>query len=957
MSLCTELRGRSSERQFLSNLLMNARSGRSQVLLLRGEAGIGKTALLEFLIRSAATCRVTRAAGVPSEMDFAFASLHQLCSPFLDRLDELPYPQRDALGTTFGLQSGNTPDRFLIGLAVLTLLSNVAEEQPLLCVVDDAQWLDKASGQILGFVARRLRARRTALVFAARESNEEPKVTGLPELVLARLSSGDTAALLDSAVAGPLDPRIRERILAEAQGNPLAVLELARDLCSSPLTIGPDHTTSSTPLSVRTLKRGFLPQLDGLPQQARQVLLLAAADPVGDLPMLWRAARSMGMAMEALTAVETAGLLEWRDQVRFRHPLVRSAVYRAATTMDRRKVHHALAEVTDPAEDADGHAWHRARAAAGPDETVASELERSADRAMNGGGLAAAAGLLEAAALLTPDPARRAQRALDAAHGKARAGATEDALALLAVAQAGPLDDTETARVELLHAHLSLDSRHGERALPQLLSAARRLEWIHPELARETYLDALSAAMLAARPTSGEILELRQVAEALREVQLPTEPSKSDLLLRGLAVLYTDGYPAAAPSLHDTVRAFASDALTMDEAVRFAWLVAWAAADLWDDVNWDALTRRHLATIREAGALTVLPVALNSRVIYDLMSGDLAEAEALVAEARWVADVTGGQNPVAPYGEVFLSAMRGHASRAVPQIRELLADTTVRGEGVGSNMLNLFQAVLFNGLGRYEEALNTAEVAAAEPLELGPPKWALAELVEAGVHSGNRPAAATALEQLSSFARASGTELALGIEAGRRALLSRGDAAESSHREAIERLRHTGIRVEQAREQLRYGEWLRREGRRIDARTQLRTAHEALTAMGVDGFADRARRELLATGETVRKRTVETAGDLTAQEAHIARLAAEGLTNLEIGEALYISPRTVEWHLRKVFAKLDVTTRRQLQKSLPDSARSATPSRPGGQSVVPLDSALRASTKDGRSARLAVKVT
>jgi DNA-binding CsgD family transcriptional regulator len=908
------MRDRERERETLRDLVASARAGRSRVLVLRGEAGIGKTALLEFLKSEADTCRLAQAAGVESELELAFASLHLLCRPFLDGLAGLPAPQREALSTAFALRPGHPPDRFVVGLAVLTLLSTVAEQQPLICVIDDAQWLDQASAQTLEFVARRLVAEPMALVFAVREPGERPMLAGLPELVVGGLDGHDAAALLDSTVAGPLDARVRDRILAETHGNPLALLELPRQLSAVELTFGPgpDHVVSR-------LEQGFLRQVRALPERSRQLLLLAAAEPVGDVRLLRRAAERMGIGDEAMGDAE--GLLDLRHRAAFRHPLVRTTVYRAATTTERRAVHGVLAEVTDPAEDPDRRAWHRARAAHGPDETVAAGLEESAGRALGRGGVAAAAAFLEAAASMTPDPVRAAHRSLSAAQAKVTAGSFDDATALLAAARAGRLGEAEQAQVQLLRARISLHSEHGNTALPLLLSAAGRLERIDPKLARETYLEAFAAAMFAGRLATGSEIGMRQVAAAMRDVRLPATPAKPDLLLHGVGVLFTDGYAAAAPGLLGTVGAFGTDELTMDEAVRFAWLAACAATDLWDDVNWGVLTRRHLDAIRAVGALSVLPVALHSRVIYDLYSGDLAEAEALVAESHWVADVTGGQNTMIPYGDVCLAAMRGDAATAEPQFARMLDDITARGEGVGLNMVGWFQAVMFNGLGRYEDALRAARPAAGSPLELGPPKWALAELVEAGVRGGDTAAAGGAFEQLCSFTRASGTEAALAVEAGRRALLRPGADAEDHYREEIERFGRTTLRVELARARLRYGEWLRRNDRRADARTQLRTAYEAFTAMGVGAFSERARRELAATGETIRPRTAEAAAVLTHQESHVARLAADGLTNPEIGAALFLSPRTVEWHLRKVYAKVGVSTRRQLRQSLP--ARSA----------------------------------
>lgn len=915
------LRGRRRECDALSGLVATAQAGRSQVLVLRGEAGIGKTALLEFLVDLASGFRVARAAGVESEMELAYASLHQLCSPYLDRAGDLPPPQRNALGTAFGRQSGSTPDRFLLGLAVLSLFSELAEEEPLICVVDDAQWLDQASVQTLEFVARRLGAEPVGMVFAVRGTDEGPKLAGLPELIVRGLSSGDAAALLESAVPWPLDPRVRDRVLAESHGNPLALLELPRGLTATELAFGGTGGGNPTPL-VNRLEQGFVRQLGLLPRQSRTLLLAAAAEPVGDATVLWRAAERLGIRTDAATATEAAGLIELGDGVRFRHPLVRSAVYRSATPAERREVHHALAAVTDPDLDPDRRAWHRARAVVGTDETVAAELEGAAQRALSYGGLAAAAAFLETAAALTPDRARRARRSLAAAQAEAPAGAFEEALSLLAAAQAGPLDEAGQARIDLLRAQIAYNSSHRNEALPLLLAAARRLEPLDGKLARETYLDAMSAAVFSGHLAAGPASGVRQVAEAARGAPPPEVPGKADLLLEGMAVLYTEGYAASAPLLHRAVQAFGSEELTMDEAFRSAWVGVVAAVDLWDDAHWDVLSQRHLDVVRTSGALSLLPVALATRAVFDIHSGDLAAAASLVAERQWVAEVTGGENRPTPLPEAWLAAVQGHEKPAELLIQDTVDDAVARGLGANLAMMHSARAVLCNGLGRYEDALAAARESAAEPLDSGPRNWALAELVEAGVRGGHTDVAAAAFEQLSAMTRASGTDLALGIEAGRCALLRDDDAAEELYREAIVRLGHTRMRVELARSQLRYGEWLRRRGRRVDARAQLRTACEALAAMGVEAFADRARRELLATGETVRRRTVETAGDLTAQEAHIARLASEGLTNPEIAAQLYLSPRTVEWHLRKVFTKVGVTTRRQLRRSLHEARTS-----------------------------------
>jgi DNA-binding CsgD family transcriptional regulator len=909
--------GRSNEHETLTGLIAAAKAGRSQVLVLRGEAGIGKTALLDFAINRAVGCRVGRAAGVESEMELPFASLHQLCSPFLDRLEGLPAPQQEALGTAFGLQSGSAPDRFLLGLAVLTLLSEVAEERPLLCVVDDAQWLDQASSQILEFVACRLVAERVAMLFAVRDADGERPLAGLPELLVQGLTPQNAATLLDSAVTGPLDPRVRDRILAESRGNPLALLELPRGPSAADLVFGgsPGVTTSVA----HRLEQTFMQQVQPLPRDSRQLLLAAAAEPVGDVPLLRRAAERLGIGTHAVAAAEEAELIELRDRVRFRHPLVRSAVYQSATGAERRQVHSALADVTDREKDPDRRAWHRACAAVGPDEAVAAELEQSAGRALSQGGLSAAASFLERAALLTPDPARRAQRSLAAAQAKITAGAFDEAATLLATAEAGAIGEAERARIQLLQAQMSFATNRGNEGLPLLLAAARRLEPLDEDLARDTYLDAFSASLFAGRMAAGP--GAREVAEAVRRMPPPANPRKGDLLVQGLSVLFADGYAPAVDLSHRAVRAFVDQELTMDEALRSAWIAASTAVSLWDDAGWDHLTRSHLNTARDAGALSALPLALTSRVFVHLFTGDLYAAESLVQETRFVEEVTGGMSSLAPYGEVCLAAFRGDAERAEPLIQECLDIFAARGEGVGVNMMHWARAVLCNGIGRYGDALAAAAEASLDPLELGPPKWALVELVEAGVRAGNTAAAAAALETLSAMAHASGTEWALGLEASRRALLPDGAAAEDHYREGIERLTRTSMRVDLARAQLLYGEWLRREGRRVDARAQLRTAYETLSAMRMEAFAERARHELLATGETVRKRTVESSGELTAQEAHIARLAGQGLTNPEIGAALFVSPRTVEWHLRKIFTKLGITNRRELRRHLEGADR------------------------------------
>ncbi|HYZ62449.1 MAG TPA: AAA family ATPase [Acetobacteraceae bacterium] len=915
------LLGRRSECDALSRLLEEVRAGRSGVLVVRGEAGIGKTALLDYAAAAACDLTVVRAVGVESEMELTFAGLHQLCGSMLDRLERLPDPQQDALATAFGLTVGPAPDRFLVGLAVLSLMSEVADERPLVCLVDDAQWLDQASAQALAFAARGLLAEPVLLVFATREPGTD--LTRLPELVVEGLQDADARELLSSVLPWPLDEQVRERILVETHGNPLALLELSRGRCPLELAGGfglPD----ALPLSGR-IEQGFRRQIAALPAQTQQLMQLAAADPVGDQALLWRAAQLLGIPAQAAAQAADAGLLDFGTGARFRHPLVRSAAYRSASPQDRQRAHRALAEATNPQTDPELRAWHRAQATSGPDNDVATELERSADRARSRGGFAAAAAFLERAASLTTDPALQAERALAAADAKVQAGAFDTAQELIDIAEAAPLDQLQHARVDLLRAQLAFASQRNNDAAPLLLKAARRLERIDVDFARTTYLDAMKAAMFAGSlaRADGGVLAVAQAARAAPPT--PHPPRAHDLLLDGLAAHYGEGYSAGWPLLDRALTAFECD-ISPDEALRWLWLACIVALNVWDDARWDTLSHRHVEAARHAGALSELPLALSFRIYMLLFAGDLAAAAALIQEAQTTTEATGGN--LASYGALGLAALRGHGDDIAVLTETVRKEVTLRGEGSGLAATEWANAVLYNGLGRYEEALAAAEQG-SQDLTIGLATWCLVELIEAGVRTGALTPATEALQRLSEMTTASGTDWALGVEARSRAMLREGEVAERLYQEAIQRLARTRVRTELARAHLVYGEWLRRENRRVDAREQLRTAHEMFTVMGVQGFAERTRRELLATGETVRKRTVETGSELTAQEAQIARLARDGLSNPEISTQLFISSRTVEWHLRKVFAKLGISSRRQLRTALPATARRTLPTNPG----------------------------
>jgi len=902
---------RQRERAALDSLLADLRSGRGRALVVRGEAGVGKSALLEYVAGVAAGMQVARAAGVESEMELAFAGVHLLCAPLLDRLERLPAPQRDALGVAFGLREGAAPDRFMVALAVLTLLAEAAEERPLLCVVDDAQWLDRASAQVLAFAARRLLAEPVGLVFAAREPGEQ--LRGLADLEVRGLPEQDARTLLRSVVRFRLDEQVRDRILAETNGNPLALLELPRGLGPAQLA-GGFGMVGAVPARI---EQGFRRRLEALPADTRSLMLVAAAEPAGDPTVVWRAAGRLGIPASAAAAADADGLLEIGTRVRFRHPLVRSAVYSAASLPQRRAVHLGLAEETDRARDPDRRAWHLAAAAPGPDEEVAAELERSAGRAQARGGMAAAAAFLQRAVELTAEPARRSERALAAAQANLQAGALETAAELVNVAGEGPLDEFQQARAALLRGQIAFASGGGSDAPALLMKAAKQLEPLDTALARQTYLDAWLAAMFAGRFAGAG--DLYEVSRAARSAPPPAgAPRPSDLLLDGLAVLVTEGRAQAAPRLRRAARVFAEEEIALADRLRWGFLAVVAAIMVWDEQRWHTIEVRQLQSCREAGLLAQLVIYVNSTAILLAWRGDFAAAASLVTEAEAIAAATGTR--FAPFAALWLAGFRGTEAEASPLIEAVIKDSRATGQGLAIQESQRFSAVLHNGLGHYETAVGQAQQASEQAPELFTSMWALPELIEAASRTGQTRLAADALGRLAEATSAGQTDWGQGIYSRSRALLSDGADAEGWYRDAVDRLSRTGFRPELARAHLLYGEWLRREGRRTDARAQLRTAYDMCAAIGMEAFAERARRELLAVGETVRTRTAEPYDQLTPQEAQIARLARAGMSNAEIAAQLFLSARTVEWHLRKVFAKLEISSRRQLEQALPDGA-------------------------------------
>ncbi len=901
------LLGRQRQQAVFERLLEAAREGHGGVLVVHGDPGVGKTALLEYALETANDFRVVRTSGAEGELELDYAALQQLCSPLLALIERLPDPQRDALDVAFGLSAGQAPSPFLVGLAVLGLLSEAAEQQPLLCMIDDAQWLDDASGAALAFVARRLLAERIALTFATRDVGS--RLLRFPQLRVDPLGRRDARALLESILPARLDESVLERIVAETGGNPLALLELPRGLTPGQLAGGFD-LPAALPLSAG-IEESFRRRLARLPRDARRLLLLAAAEPVGDPALLWRAAHQLGIPETTTAAVESEGLLRLDGEVAFRHPLVRSAVYGAAEPNERRVVHRALADATDPQIDPDRRAWHRAQAASVPDEEVAAELEQSAARAQARGGFAAAAAFLERSVALTIDPTRRANRALRAAEAKRTTGALDSALGLAAVAERGPLDDLQRAQLDVLLGRIAFAGNRGNDASPLMLKAASRLEHVDVRLALETYLDALIAALFAGRLAVDANAYV--VATAARAAPRSGEPPRaSELLLDGLALLITDGYASGTAVLKQAISAFRDGDVGPDERLRWSWAAGASAGLVWDHESWDVLTAREEELARQVGALTVLPITLSTRAGVRVLTGDVAGAGFLVDQVQVVTDASDNQR--LPNAALFVAAFRGEESDARQLIEAVTKDSLARGEGLAVAVASWATAVLCNGLGKYEDALRAASEALEDPNDLLYSGWATVELIEAASRTGRTERTKPALEQFVERTDASGTDWALATQARCRAVLSGVDDAEALYREAIERLLPTRLRLDLARARLLYGEWLRRQSRRLDARNELRTAYEMFTDFGMNAFAERARIELQATGEHARKRSVDTLGQLTPQEEQIARLAAQGDTNREIAAQLFISTSTVEYHLRKAFRKLGVKSRTQLAR-------------------------------------------
>lgn len=905
------LLGRQREQQVLADLLAGARDGRSGVMVLRGEAGIGKTSLLRYVLARASGFRTIRLSGNESEMELAYAGLHQLCASFLGRIDRLPPPQQRALQIALGMADGEPPDRLIVGLAVLTLLCEASRERPTVVVVDDAHWVDAASMQALAFVARRLLADPVVLLFAACRPRPDGLLIGLPEITLRGLSDHDARSLLASTVPGDLNEQMRENIIAEAGGNPLALTELHRVL--SPAELAGGFGIADAAQLTSKLERGFAQRLSQLTPEAKTLLLIAAADPLGERTWLLAAAQLLDVSGDALETAESAGLIAVNGRVRFRHPLIRSAVYRGATPGERRRAHGALAEVIDgPAAD-EHRAWHLAHTVSAPDENIAAALENAAEHARARSGVAAAAAFLGFAADLTPDPGLRVRRALAAAREKLDAGAPEAAAKLLTGAQQFTDDKFLTAKIDLLLAESASAARRSSEATSLLMTTAKRLIDLDPELARETFFEALTAAILAGRLAVPGTCTMA-VAVAAREAAQQLGGGRIvDQMLDGLVARVIDGYVAGAPLMSAAVDEFRKQDVADAVDPRWYDMATRIALDLFDHDAFEELSGRQLELHRRAGLLASLPVGLATRAAADVFAGRLSEAAAHLAEGEVITTAIGGQQ--LRRSDPLLAAYRGQDKRCTEIVQATLdAGAVEHGQGfsVAAGLFAL--SVLHNGLGQYGEALSAAEQAVQYD-DVAIHGYALVELVESAARCGDLATATDALDRLVERAEASGTDTALGLAARSRALIGDGPAAEAEYVAAIEHLTRSPAVVFLARTRLVYGEWLRRQNRRVDARAQLHAAVEMFTEMGADGFGERANRELEATGETVRKRQGAPTVELTAQESYIARLAREGHTNSEIAAQLFISPRTVEWHMGKIFTKLGVSSRKELRNS------------------------------------------
>lgn len=894
---------RHRERTQLDTVLKHVREGRSSTLLLDGGAGVGKTTLLDYLAERTAGFRVLSVTGIQSEVELAFAALHQLCLPLDDTMASLPTPQREALEITFGQRQGVAPSKFMVGLATLSLLAEASRVAPILCIIDDAQWLDEASAQALGFVARRLAFEPVGMVFALRAQSAAGAFEGVPPIVVDGFERRDAEALLSSLVPGHIDRRAMDRVLDEADGNPLAIVESARALSRAEIAMGMIlPTTTASPSRMEEHYQGLL---RALPEDTQRLLLVAAAEPSAQPQVIFAAAAKLGADATAIQPAVEAGLAT--VPVRFSHPLVRSAVYRAASPDAVRAAHAALAAVATGDADRDLLAWHRARSVSGTDDDAATDLALAAARLGARGGTAAAAALLRQAVEVTSNRFHKAEWLLRIAQAELAGGQYELAARDIAAAAAGELTDGLLAEAKLTQARIAFARDRGGGSVALLLNAAEHLAPDDAESAREAYLEAFSAAMFGASLARTSVQE---VAERWLDADLSSGAGPAHTLLDAMSRVLLDDNAPSRRAMQVALAPFQMGVVDESTHLHWMWHATIAALAAWDFDTWDAVSERHLVLAREAGDYTELPIALTTRAYAHLFRGEFSAALDAVREMETIASVTGGL--MAPTAAIGAAALQGAVDELDRLVQETVVDADKRADGSGLAIAYWGEAVLNNSRGNYEDALRWGRLAdrQSNPLHSAA-HWALVETIEAA----SRLPGTDASQELSRLEAATapyGSDWARGIYARSKALLSPDSEAESHFVDALQFLERSPSRLDFARATLLYGEWLRRRKRLGDAREELERAHQLLVDMGATDFALRAARELQAAGIRIGPSDAAFGADLTPQEAQIAQLAGQGLTNGEVAARMFLSSRTVEYHLGKVFTKLKITSRRQL---------------------------------------------
>ena len=914
--------GRSAEQAALGRLVDSLAHGLSAALVLRGDAGVGKTALLAQLPHIAPDVDFTWLSGVESETSLGFAGLHRLLIPHLHRMQEVPPVQRSALASALGLTEAKPTNVFLVGQAVLTMLADAAQARPLVCVIDDAQWLDQESVEVLAFVARRLFAEQLGVVFSVREPPRNQQFEGIAELSISGLETEEAAAMLATITSQRVDPKVAEHVAQMVAGNPMAVGEVGRQLADARLT--PDLLLNGPLPLGRRLEEHFRTQVQDLPASCRAVLLLAATHTSTDTAVLRRAAALDGLDLEAAAPAQTNSLIERGADIRFRHPLIRAAVYAAASPAERRHAHKTLAAVIDKTTDRDQHAWHLAAATLLPNENVAAELEGCAVIARSRGGYSDEASFLARAAALSPDSSRAASRYLDSATAALNSGAPHRATELLNLATPHLREPFARVHAQLIHVDIIINSglEPYTALTSKRLEAARALITSDSALARQTLLEAIRSGILCGSYSSDTTLE--QLGRTALDLwpALDGAHSVDDFLLQGLATAITDRFTEAAPALRRAVGMLDQivSGTELESSTRLmifdtrVYLGHYAAICIFDDRRLIRLLRDAVDSQRERGILHSLVIGLHILAIHESVMGNISSAVAHKEEAHAVAKALGytGQRMSATLPNAQLLAWQGRDHEVLEVTTSMFAFAGYLQVGELKRAARHALIVMHIGRGDYEQAFATGMQGLADNythLEVE----SLPSIIEAALRTGRQDVADDVLSKLRTIALASGTNWALGLLTRCSALAAAHKIeAEALYRESIAYLDETIVLTDQARAHLAYGEWLRRQQRYIEARTELRIAYDMFFSMGAPAFAERARVELAAAGAKIKKAKIGTLSTLTPQETQVVELAATGATNQEIATRLFLSTHTVAYHLTKAFRKLGVSSRREL---------------------------------------------